>query len=194
MKDLDTILGRVRKLLVEELDRRIREASQRRPHYCVYNHRQPLDARKEVYGEPNDYNRISDGQGQAVGQTLGLCMLGAEDPEQWRGTICEDDLDAQRCPYFTPMKDKATVWSEFQRDLSDPDWITSNLPAVSELLWACDEVPCPSLPWWKRLWYRWVLKITVVSPLAVSDPALLPPGPDAPALPRSEASDEGVGS
>lgn len=194
MKDSGYILDRIRGLLVEELDRRIEEASKRRPGYCGHNHQQPLDARKEVYGEPNDYNRITDGQGQTVSQTIGLCMLGASNPEEWKGAICEDDLDAQRCPHFIPTKNKKTIWEEFQRDTSDPEWVGANLPAVHELLGVLDGFGRPRLPWWKRLWYRWVLRIAVVPPLAVDDPALLPPGPDAPPLLTKADDDAGVGS
>lgn len=195
MRSDDQIRGRIRELLVKELDRRVQEATQRRPHLCIYNHRQPLDARKEVYGEVNGYNRVSDGNGEPVNQTIGLCMLGADNPEEWKGTLCEDALDAQRCPYFEPIKTKEALWTEFQRDVSDSQWLAAHLPAVSELLWAQGEGACPQLPWWKRLWYRWVLRIVVVPPLPVDDPALLPPGPDAPALPPArEARHEGVGS
>jgi hypothetical protein len=189
----DLILDRVRELLVEELDHRVQEASTRRPHYCIYNHRHPLDARKEVYGELNDYNRITDDRGQPVAQTIGLCMLGAEDPEEWKGAICEDDLDAQRCPYFTPIKGKDEIWEEFQRDVVDEGWVAENLSAVRELLWVLGGCKCPQLPWWKRLWYRWVLRIRVAPPLAVDDPALLPPGPDDPPLLTEADDDEGVG-
>jgi len=194
MRSDDQIQCRIRELLVEELDRRVREATQRRPRLCVYNHRQPLDARKEVYGEPNGYNRIADGNGDPVNQTLGLCLLGSDNPEGWRGTICEDDLDAQRCPYFKSIKTKGTIWDEFQRDANDGPWLAAHLPAVSELLWAQGVEACPQLPWWKRLWHRWFLRIVVVPPLPVGDPALLPPGPDAPALPPArEDRHEGVG-
>lgn len=195
MRSDDQIRCRIRELLVEELNRRVQEATQRRPCLCIHNHRQPLDERKEVYGEVNGYNRISNGNGEAVAQMLGLCMLGAESPEEWKGTICEDDLDAQRCPYFEPTKTKETIWVEFQKDVSDPQWLAAHLPAVSELSWALGQGSEPQLPWWKHLWYRWVLRIVVVPPSPVDDPDLLPPGPDAPALPPArEARHEGVGS
>jgi len=195
MRSDDQIECRIRKLLVEELDRRVAEASQRLPLLCVHNHRQPLDERREVYGEVNGYNRITDGNGEGVIQTLGLCMLGASRPEEWRGTICEDDLDAKRCPYFTPIKTKKVIWDEFQRDVRDGPWLAAHLPAVSELSWTLNHGRMPQLPWWKRLWHRWFLRIVVVPPLPVDDPALLPPGPDAPALPPArEDHHEGVGS
>jgi hypothetical protein len=195
MKSDDQIRCRIRELLAEELDRRVREATHRHPRLCVHNHRQPLDERKEVYGEVNGYNRISNGNGEAVTQTIGLCMLGASSPEEWKGAICEDDLDAQRCPYFTPIETKDDIWDEFQRNVNDGPWLAAHLPAVSELSWALDPGLMPQLPWWKRLWYRWLLRIVVVPPLPVDDPALLPPGPDAPALPPArEARHEGVGS
>jgi len=184
MVDRGEIKSRIRQLLCEELDRRIHEAQQRRPHLCAHNWLQPLDSRKEVYGETNDqYNRIAV-NGEPVDQTIGLCMLGAEDIEQWKGAICEDDVDAMKCPYFQPTRSKRTLWNEFLRDVADPAWVASNMPAVRELLWVLDESPSlPALvPWWKALWYRWVLRIQIVPIQAVTDFDLLPPGPDAPAL------------
>ena len=81
--------------------------------------------------------------------------------------------------------------------MADPEWVTANLPTVRELLWVLDpwaDHEIPRLPWWKRLWYRWVLKIVVVPPLAVDDPALLPAGPNDPPLLSEADDDEGVGS
>jgi len=178
MKDSKSISARIRYLLVQELDRRVQEASQRVPVLCRHNYRHSLDTRKEVMSEPNIYyNRIADEEGNPVGQTLGLCLLGSGDPEKWNGTICEDDIDAKRCPYFTPLRSKAVVWEEFQRDTSDPEWVAANMGPVHELLWVLEEDSCPSLPWWKRLWYRWFLRIVVAPPLQVGDPLLLPPAP-----------------
>jgi hypothetical protein len=176
MKPEDQVLCRIRELLVEELDRRVSAAEQRLPLRCVYHCDIHLDARKEVYGEPNDYNRITNDQGELVTQTLGVCRIGSEDPEVWSGTICEDALDAQRCPHFSPLVGKEELWVQFREDISDPLWVRDNLPAVEALLWVLGKPAPPSLPWWKRLWYRWVLRVEVTPPLAVEDPALLPPG------------------
>jgi hypothetical protein len=129
---------RLRVIVVTELRRRLeREVL---PHLCVHNRRQPLDHRRTVYGEPNAaYNRISagveDGVSLPVLQTIGLCTLGAENPETWTGTICEEPLDAQRCPYFTYREARAEVYKEFVTNLRDPMWVEAHLPAAHALLW-----------------------------------------------------------
>lgn len=173
MKTTEEIQSRIRQLLVRELDRRIAEASMRRPHLCRHIYQHPLDPRKEIYGEPNEnYNQISKSS-----QTIGLCLLGISDPEEAPMTICEDDLDAQRCPYFTPALSKESLWETFQKQLKDREWITENLSAVAELLWVLEEDVWLQVPWWKRLWYRWFVRLRVEPVLPELDPALLPPAP-----------------
>ncbi len=178
---------RVRGLLVQELDRRVAEIQKRIPRNCVYNYQHPLDTRKAAEGEINEtFNRITNGRASPVSQTIGLCLLGSEDPQEWGGTICEDDIDAQRCPYFVPRQSKDEILAEFREQLLTPGWVDANLPAVAVLLWAIDETEVPSIPWWKRFWYRYVLRIRVDPVLPSKATALL--------LERApEGNDEGVG-
>ena len=148
MKDPEEILARAKGLLCAELDRRVQNASKRLPHMCRNNYRQPLDERKTVEGEANsNYNRVS----LPLAGTIGLCMLGAEDPEQWQGTICEDPIDAQKCPYFTSNQSKEQVLKEFLEQASNSEWLGENMPGVSELLWAAGYSKSVTLPFWKRV-------------------------------------------
>lgn len=151
------IQTRLRELVAMELDRRVEEACARLPHHCRHNHRQPLDVRKSVAGDPNpDYNRL-EGKGLPV---IGLCLLGADDPTQWKGTICEDPIDAQRCPYYDPTVTKLAVEQEFYACLKDQEWLRSNIPEAHALLWVLDrQVRAEDLPWWKRIWFRLLVKI-----------------------------------
>lgn len=162
MKTRTEIEDHIRALLVAELDSRVQVASRRLPHICVHNHRQPLDIRRQVDGEPNEmYNRVSHGRSLPVLQTMGLCMLNAESPEEWPGTICEDPIDAQRCPDFTPILSKESVYATFVSNMTDPEWIQQNHPEMYGLIWVLDDNSAwIRLPLWKRLWYR-LLRIRV---------------------------------
>jgi hypothetical protein len=175
MKANSDIQGRIRELLDEELTRRVRLAEERLPRACVYNHRHPLDSRKLLNGEDNpNFNRITRGESLPVLQTIGLCMFGSENPETWSGTICEDPIDACRCPpqAFTPRVQRDDVAREFEEKIKDLDWVGKNLPQVCALLWVLEEVspssnevapteisqeelPTIELPWWLRL-VMWV--------------------------------------
>jgi hypothetical protein len=147
------VQDRIRYLLTLELDRRVKEACARLPHKCQHNHRQPLDVRKEIEGETNpNYNRV----GALHLPVIGLCMLGAENPEQWNGTVCEDPIDAMRCPYFNPTDSRETVQRAFTLQLNDLKWVEGNMPEVYGLLWALGSETMPKLPWWKALWFRFV--------------------------------------
>lgn len=159
MRSPEDVRDRVRYLLCVELEARVSLAHKRLPHLCVHNHRQPLDVRKRVEDEANEaYNRITHGH-LPVLQTIGLCMLGSENPTDWPGTICEDPVDAQRCPYFDARLDKKYIWRLFSNQIRDPEWLKANLPEVYGLLWILGEETV-TLPWWKRMWFR-LLRIRV---------------------------------
>jgi hypothetical protein len=170
MRTETEVQDRIRYLLTLEVDRRVTEASARLPHLCRHNRRHPLDVRKEVAGDRNEqYNRIA---GKSL-PVIGLCMLGAEDPTSWPGAICEDPIDAKRCPYFNPLVSKDAVEAQFKREIRDLDWVSENLPEVYGLLWALGSVTMPKLPWWKSLLFRF-LQIRPDSLLHVTPS--LPPG------------------
>lgn len=176
MRNESDVRNRIRTLLVQELDRRVEEAKQRLPHLCQHNHRQPLDTRKAVEGDSNTtYNRVTSPNGKSL-PTIGLCMLGVDDPEQWQGTICEDPIDAQRCPFFTPHQTKEEILGGFYGDLTTVGWVPEHMPELAGLFWVLDEGYQIQLPWWKRLWFR-LLRIKI-EPLATPSKditALLPP-------------------
>lgn len=179
MKTADEVRNRVVELLEAELDRRVQEASERLPHRCVHNHRQPLDVRRQVEGGPNPlYNRVTRGadagRGLPVVQEIGLCMLDAETPEEWKGTICDDPIDAKRCPYFVPAQGKAELLAEFTRQLQDSAWVQENFPEVHALLWVLETMQVPRISWWKRLWFS-VMRIKVEEVQPAFDPTKLLP-------------------
>lgn len=182
MRSPAEIEDRVRDIVVAELHRRL--ARDVLPHLCVHNLRQPLDHRRTILGEPNDsYNRVSagldeKGQSLPVIQSIGLCMLGSDDPETWTGTICEEAIDAQRCPYFKFRQARADVYNEFVTDLRNPEWVALNLPAAHQLLWVM-RTPLavePSVPAWRRV-LRWIARLVSGGPSEKSKGALvyLPP-------------------
>lgn len=185
MKSVGQIEDRIRRAVALELERRLeREVL---PHLCRHNFRQPLDHRRTVYGEANaGYNRISlgvvNGVALPVLQTMGLCMLGAEEPEQWPGNVCEDPLDAQRCPKFEHRQSAAEVYRGFMADVHSATWLKENLPEVSGLLWVIDAELRPSgrrPPWWVRVW-MWFVRgpLREFSTRAVEISVYLPPPPN----------------
>jgi hypothetical protein len=185
MKTLGEVEVRIRKAIEIELAHRLRREVL--PHHCRHNHRQPLDHRRAIYGEPNEnYNRVSlgvvDGVSLPVLQTVGLCMLGAETPGEWEGTICEDPIDAQRCPKFEQRVSADTLYREFLADVQNPVWLEANLPHVCALLWVVEAGIAASAvrqPWWVRLWW-WVLRgpLRKISTETTEISVYLPPPPN----------------
>jgi|AntDeeMinimDraft_6_1070357.scaffolds.fasta_scaffold15250_2 hypothetical protein len=83
-----------------------------------------------------------------------LCMLGAEDPENWPGNICDTLETAQKCPFFQSKHEKAELKEEFEQDMSDAKTVYHDYRDLAMLLWALEEEPKDQevhLSWWKRL-------------------------------------------
>jgi hypothetical protein len=171
VKTADEIHDRIRFLITRELDRRVEEATQRLPHLCRHNKQHSIDARKQVDGERNyQYNRIDTKNPQL----MGLCMYGAENPEEWPGDICEDEIDAKRCPWFEPLRSKKALIEHFQIQLQTGMWMEDNMPEVAQLLWVLGDGDRAyrGIPWWKHLWYRF-LRIRVEPVIKVESPLAL---------------------
>ncbi len=150
MRSESEIQNRIRFLLTEALDLRLKELTQRIPSKCACNYNHPLDTRKQVAGEPNEkYNRISGSD-----QTIGLCLRGVVNHLDWEGRICEEPIDAQRCSFFQPRQSESDARKEFNEQIRDLEWVRIHLPEVYGLLWSLGSSKTPSLPWWKRLWFR----------------------------------------
>jgi hypothetical protein len=176
MKNQTEVQMRLQGLIVEELDRRVTEAQKRLPHLCMHNHQQGLDSKRTVDGEPNPGFNRTNRINLPVVNTIGLCMLGVEDPFDWNGTICDDPIDAQLCPQFTPQQTKKLLFDEFREQLKDFSWVKANFPEMHALLWVLDDIPANyHLPWWKRLAF-WFLRVRI-EPMHERDVLkLLPPG------------------
>lgn len=148
----------IQHLVNAELDRRVALASERLPRRCKHNHLHTLDQRHLVGGERNEeYNRITNKRGLPIAQVIGLCMLGSDNPETWGGTICEEPIDAKRCPVFDPAESKDQLWKQFKTQLADPEWVKEQMPEVDTLLRVLGQSGRPLQPsWWKRLllWFK----------------------------------------
>jgi hypothetical protein len=83
-------------------------------------------------------------------------MMRAETPDQWQGTICDEPIDAGRCPYFTPSQSKEELFAQFTLELQYPSWVQQALPEVAALLWVLELTQAPSISWWKKLWFRFI--------------------------------------
>ncbi len=143
MKSRSEILKEARNLLRIEFETRLEANSRRLPGNCQYNHRQLLDVRSVVLGNRNPrYNRI-----EGTTQTLGLCMLGGEEGS-WQGNLCEDPVDAQGCPYYTPKQTHRQVLEELYKDLASDVWLEANMPGLRAFLWVLQEPV--RLTWWQR--------------------------------------------
>lgn len=167
MRTEQELKARVRELVAQELNHRITEAGRRLPSYCLHHFDHTLDSRKTVDGFPNpDYNRITTHL-----SVIGLCNLGVEDPESWNGTICDEEIDAKKCPKFQSIKKKSDIIAELESDLKNPVWLKENMPELSTLVWVLSSVEL-RVPLWRRV--LMFLRVIRVEPKAPSfDPSIL---------------------
>lgn len=133
MRSEKEIHRQVESLVNHHFEDQVQEKTRRLPNNCVHHLNHNIDVRERVNGERNPaYNRLDGKIGLEV---VGLCMYGSEDKESWPGNICEDELDAIRCPLFTPLQSVGEIKEEFENQLKDPHWVKEKLPEVAALLW-----------------------------------------------------------
>lgn len=87
-----------------------------------------------------------------------LCMLGAKDPENWPGNLCDTKECAQTCPFFQNKYEKKKLKEDFVRKLQDPNILYTKYRDLAMLQWALEEDILEDVPltWWQRLklWFR----------------------------------------
>lgn len=160
MKPERQIRARMKKCVDEEIERRFAEATRRLPRRCKHHIEHALDTRAEVNSEPNPlFNRV----GSAVHlPVLGLCGYGMGS-EEWGGTICEDPIDAQRCPLFEARQSKEDLIRDLDNELSHKLWVEENMPELAALRWVLEANPNHPMTWWQR--FRLLFRKVSVEPV-----------------------------
>lgn len=152
MKSEAQLIDRIKVLLVAEWERRVLVRGTRTPEACRNHHWQDLNLRNTADGTPNDaYNRVA----VEGGTRTGLCLYGSR-TEEWSGTLCEDAVDAQRCPHFDPLWSPGLMYADYLLDLADLEWVSSSLAEVQILSWALETLPAPPAPSWVRRVLTWL--------------------------------------
>lgn len=106
---------------------------------------------KEEYRCPENchYNYLHENEDG----TVRLCLYGADNPEEWPGTICTTQDKASDCPFFEPIKSKDELKDEFESDLEDPTTVAHRYQDIAALQWVTGT---PVLEWTPSLWQRFV--------------------------------------
>jgi hypothetical protein len=69
-----------------------------------------------------------------------VCLLDADSPREWEGTICDPSVP-NTCPFFSTYKTKEVIEEEFEKEFDeliqegDMGKIASKYPDVAALLW-----------------------------------------------------------
>jgi hypothetical protein len=143
------------------------------PCNCVYNYAEPVER-----SEPLD--------GGASSGPVRLCMLGAEDRQNWPGNVCDTVENARSCPFYEPRHEREDVLARLAEGMSDPEWIAEQDPELATLHWVLGE-PEPQQPWYVRL-VDWLSGTQPSERLALPEPES---GPESEPEPESESDGQG---
>lgn len=137
------ISKKIRSLQLAVILANVRDQLRRAPHNCKYHHDHKI---------PN------------TEETIGLCMYGSDDPENWPGDVCDQDEIAQACPMFSCKTTKQQALKHEAGRLQNPVIVKENYPEIAALLWVLTEDtswmimgPEPEqtylmdLSWWDRM-------------------------------------------
>lgn len=95
---------------------------------------------------------------------VGLCLLGSSNPEEWKGTICDEDVQAQSCPFFKNKFSKDVMLRSFYEELEDETVVSAEYKDIAALQWVIGERVCDwDLTRWQRVkihFFYLVYKVT----------------------------------
>jgi hypothetical protein len=113
MQDEKAIKRRIKLLRDQYIQETLDHARTKLPHHCKFNYDHALEG----------------------GETIGLCMYGAQDPESWPGDICDSEDVSRICPKFEMLVSSKDLASILDKKMLDPDFLADHVPEIPALLW-----------------------------------------------------------
>jgi hypothetical protein len=92
-------------------------------------------------------------------------MLGAENPEEWPGNVCDDVSTAKSRPFFEVRHQEDELREEFEEEIQDVSVLASDYKDIAALRWVLNgEVDSHFTVWSKiRLFFfRLFVKIQLI--------------------------------
>lgn len=143
MKSKGKVRQKIKDAKFKYLKRELRDKLKACPQNCQYNERHRLTTYKRdpVTNEMRSHET-----------EIGLCMYGADNPEEWPGKICDEEKTAQECGLFLGRYDKEQVKEAFNAKLEDPQVVAHEYKDIAALQWVVEEdASAYSLSWYQRL-------------------------------------------
>ena len=94
------------------------------------------EIRKGLSKSPCNCKNSGQVRGYASDPLFFVCLLDADKPDEWEGTICDSSVP-NTCPYFENKVTKEQIESKVRADLHSGDMglIASKYPDLAALLW-----------------------------------------------------------
>ena len=149
---------KLRAVKASYLVKKYKERLSKKPCNCVHNYRySTVDADTDHnYRHLVDWPEMEQ-QDDEESREVGLCMLNADNPEEWGGVICDDEETAQNCPFFQARFSKEDIESEFESELEDDKVVAHNYKDIAALQWMLGE----KVYSWDLKWHQ-KMKVFVV--------------------------------
>ena len=159
MKSEKELKQKLRDVKTSYLVKKYKERLSKKPCNCVHNYRYST-----VEADPDhNYKHLVEwpeeepGQNDVNPKEVGLCMLNADNPEEWGGVICDDIETAQDCPFFQAKFNREDIESEFEDELEDDKIVAHNYKDIAALQWMIGE----KVYSWDLRWYQ-SIRVTLV--------------------------------
>ncbi len=180
MKNIETIIKRLRKLRIRYLRKYLLISQNRIPKNCIYNHEiTTISTKHNNYGSSfsiNDERPVADTKTTMVvvlndkEEFPCVCIYGCEDPSVWEGELCYTVDKAATCDFFKPIHSFNIIENEFNELMKDDEYVRKHYSDIAALQWVIEDriyKYCPSLI--ERI-LRWLLhrKIKVPKKLPVN--------------------------
>lgn len=154
MKSEKELKQKLRAVKTSYLVKKYKERLSKKPCNCVHNYRYStvdVEDPGHNYKHLVDWLDDDDQQDDVNATEVGLCMLNADNPEEWGGVICDDVKTAEDCPFFQARFSREDIETEFEKELEDDIIVAHNYKDIAALQWMIGEkVYSWDLKWYQR--------------------------------------------
>jgi len=181
VKNIETIVKRLRKLRIRHLRKYLSASQSRIPENCVYNHKINVKQTNSHLYSNDSFLGINDDRLVVPTKKTSVvilnnddnddfpcvCLYGCKDPSIWEGELCYTIDKSSTCNWFKPTKSINVAENEFDELMKDDEYVNKHYKDIASLQWVIeDRIYKYDLNLFERI-LRWVLRRKTKVPKAL---------------------------
>ena len=176
MKSKQQILNRLKKLYLRYLNKHVNLTQKRICYNCKYCENHTVGSFQYDKELPTQFELFPTHVSSVIlidqkPESIELCMYGSNNPSEWQGTICNDEISLS-CKLFSPCLSIEEAKLEFEELIGDDKYVLKYYPDIAILQWILNDRIIQYLSWWDKFWI-WI-KLQFIKPDPILEESPLP--------------------